>query len=126
MKISSDFVTNSSSSSFLVSADAIQQYKFEEILKEIYIESRRTWWEEDMTDEELLEGFELSENNNMNLRVMTKEEYDISEWEDTAGKEYTDQKYYVVDNNSNVRFDWSVVEDILGKHNISWEMGYCD
>ena len=34
--------------------------------------------------------------------------------------------HFIIDNDSNGRYDWDIIEEILAKYNIPWQSGYCD
>lgn len=43
-----------------------------------------------------------------------------------ADEEIMYDNHYIINNNGCSRYDWSAVKDVLAKHNIPWEYGYCD
>ena len=119
MKVRRDFVTNSSSSSFIISKDDISYDKLLEVLLEIANNERSYWDDEDVYEryDEIAYRYEIHEG--------TKE----NPYEDYSGWGYSVYHYdnhFIVDNNSCIRYDWDAVEDVLDKYNIPWHMGYCD
>ena len=113
MKVRRDFVTNSSSSSFIISRNHISYEKLLNILLEIANK------EADLADDE-----NCTDYNEISYRYEIRECTPANPYEDWYGREYNND--FVIDNNSCGRYDWSVIEDILQKYNIPWRYGYCD
>ena len=126
MKIRKDFVTNSSSSSFILSRNDITHGHLLDILLEMANIDASKWYEDD-------------------------EDGNYYSWDDVWGsgvgrynvKEYVDEPYivesyvkgiedkvynnvFVVDNDSNCRYDWDMVEEVLKRHGLECVRGYCD
>lgn len=135
-------VTNSSSSSFIISRNNITKDKLIEVLLEIANEERKYWdedgykytLEEDVHEETEKDDIYHPESKMFEPRERIKtvvasryiitegtEEYPYIDWDDY---EYTND--YIIDNESCIRYDWLVIEDVLDKYSIPWRSGYCD
>ena len=116
MKTRKDFVTNSSSSSFVISRDHVDREKLKRILLEIAnLEGKK--WDCEYTEEDIHEG---GVTHRYNITEATSEQ----PYSDYYDEEYTN--HYIIDNKSCVRYDWDVIEEVLDKHNIPFFYGYCN
>lgn len=123
MKVRRGFVTNSSSSSFIISRNDVSRDRLIEILLEIANLECKKWTDEeytldDVTDECVARRYHIDEATTDNPTKIRNG----WGWDD-------DTKYdnhFIIDNDDCVRYDWDIIEDILGKYNIPWEYGYCD
>lgn len=125
MKLRTDFVTNSSSSSFIISKDDIAKDKLINILLEILTLDRK-WYEDEDGYEEPTRETELRDGDG---EFYVSWHYHVTEGTkenpiDDYGKKY--DNHYLIDNDGNVRYDWDNVDDVLSKYGIAYQLGYCD
>lgn len=119
MKVRRDFVTNSSSSSFIISKDDISYDKLLEILLEIANEEAALYW----SDETHYENYdEIAYRYVINEGTEEKPYEYYDGWFTT--KYYTN--HFIIDNNDCGRYNWDAVDSVLAKHNIPCAYGYCD
>ena len=118
LKVRTDYVTNSSSSSFVISRNNITRGRLLEVLLEIankeceyyYDDERYTW--DDICGVCVANRYHISE---------ATPAHHITGWN---GVEY--QNDYIIDNESCIRYHWDAIEDVLDKYEIPWRKGYCD
>lgn len=128
MKYRSSFVTNSSSSSFIISKKFVTREKLVEILLEIankekeYYEDDYRYTTDDIEEDCVAYRYHITEASPEN--PYDKEDYNFWTDEIISSKKYCN--HYVVDNESCVRYSWDVIDEVLSKYNIPWEYGYCD
>ncbi len=118
MKFRSSFVTNSSSSSFVISAKDIGlDQLFNGAFREFYF-NRNDYYP---TLSQVLNNDDI----NCALFVKTGKEINDDSYDETNFLE--DELFYVIDNNCICRFDWETVREIFEeKHKINYTLGYCD
>lgn len=124
MKVRKDFVTNSSSSSFIICKDNISYDKLLKVLLEIANIESSYYFDEEYTEKDITEDCVAYRYH---ITDATKEKPHF-EYEDNwlcTGK-ITYDNHYIIDNEGCVRYDWDIIEDILSKYGISWDLGYCD
>ena len=124
MKIRKDFVTNSSSSSFIISRDQVTRGHLLDILLEMANEEGKQYnddedWSFDWND--------VTGNGVGHFKIEEYDEapYTLDDW--FNNKEYRYHDVYVVSNDCcGGRYNWDVVESVLEKHGIEFTTGYCD
>ena len=130
MKCRLSHVTNSSSSSFIISKDQIDRDRLIEVLLEI---ANKEYAYEDEEDKFTLEDDVTSDcvAYRYHIKEATKEhpldKVDIYgyEWDKYSDSVLYDN-HWVIDNESCGRYEWWIIDEILDKYGIEWERGYCD
>lgn len=127
MKCRLGHVTNSSSSSFIISNDKVDRDKLIEILLEIANKEHRCenddpdyTLEDDVTKDCVAYRYHIK-------KATKKHPLDRNgyEWNKYSGSEPYDNHWFI-DNDDCGRYDWDVIEEVLSKYGIEWEHGYCN
>lgn len=125
MKIRKDFVTNSSSSSFIISRDKVTHGRLLDILLEMANEEYKHWSND---DEEEFNWSDVSGNGVGHFRIKEYVDvpYQVYKWfgEDDIEAEY--KNVFVVENEDCGRYYWDAVEKVLNKHGLELIKGECD
>ena len=127
MKMRLGHVTNSSSSSFIISRDQVKRKKLIKILLEIANKEHRCdndepyfTLDEDVTEDCVAGRYHIKE---------ATEEHPLDEdgyeWCKYSGSDPYDNHWFI-DNESCGRYNWDVIEEVLDKYGIEWYIGYCN
>lgn len=130
MKLRFGHVTNSSSSSFIISKDQIDRDKLIEILLEIankeyeYDPEEVPFTLEDDVMSNCVAGrYHITEATKEH--PLDKVNIYGYEWDEYSDSDIYDNHWFI-DNESCGRYDWWIIDEILDKYGIEWERGYCD
>ena len=130
MKLRFGHVTNSSSSSFIISKDQIDRDKLIEILLEIANkeyeydpEEVPFTLEDDVTSDCVAGRYHITEATKEH--PLDKVNIYGYEWDEYSDSDIYDNHWFI-DNESCGRYDWWIIDEILDKYGIEWERGYCD
>ena len=114
MKIRTDYVTNSSSSSFVISRKHVTLDKLRDICVEIA--NAENYWEDDDPG--------INDYDEIAYRYVIHEATIEEPYEDYDGYTYHDN--FIVENDDCGRYNWYAIEKVLCMHGIPWHHGYCD
>ena len=122
MKIRKDFVTNSSSSSFIVSRKDITHGHLLDVLLEIANEEVKCEeydWTYDWSD--------VTGNGVSHFRIREYDDdhpYYRCSWDDNCETKFSD--VYVIDNEGCARYRWDIIDDVMNRHKLDYSIGECD
>lgn len=133
MKCRLSHVTNSSSSSFIISRDQVKRKKLIKILLEIANEEYNSYDYDDESDSN--DHYTLKDDVIDNCvayrycikKATKKHPLDNCGWN---WDKYSDSdpydNHWIIDNEDCGRYNWDVIEKVLNKYGIDWQRGYCD
>ena len=132
MKCRLSYVTNSSSSSFIISRDQVKRKKLIKILLEIANKEYSYYDDESDNDKP---QFTLDKDTTKDcvayrycIKKATKKhplDRDGCKWTKYSDSEPYDHHWFI-DNESCGRYDWDIIDEILAKYGITYKRGYCD
>jgi len=143
IKVRVDFITNSSSSSFIISTkDVDYNHLVNVVLKDYHMEMKKEFgYLKEYSEEEIASWYDpekVLNDDDSNFGLFIKNKNEIDEEDDHYGWGWSEkdkaeeikkqeEQFYVIDNNCTRRFDFDIVEKVFtGKYNIPWKYGYCD
>ena len=125
MKVRKDFVTNSSSSSFIIEKD---QLSYGQLLKYLLQIANKEATYYDETDGKPYKWKDVEKNCVAGRYKITDAtpENPYTVYEDFSDEKNVYTNHYIIDNDDCGRYDWDAIEEVLSKHGIKWNYGYCD
>ena len=124
MKVRKDFVTNSSSSSFIICKDNISYEQLLQVLLEIANKESSYYGDEEYTEEDITEDCVAQRYHIKDTTNESPHSEYTDYWLGTGEQIY--DNHYIIDNQGCVRYHWDTVDEVLSKYNIPWDLGYCD
>ena len=127
MKVRNDFVTNSSSSSFVIEKSQLSYGRLLKYLLQIANKEAEYWDGRD--NQKTYKWKDVDKNCVAGRYKITKATPEnpyktYKDFGDTEKDTFTN--HYIIDNDDCGRYDWDAVDKVLSKHGVKWEYGECD
>lgn len=131
MKIRNGFVTNSSSSSFVISKNDLTFEQVIQFVKMYQIKDKESYGEESSEDDIKLTvcNDSIKTEDWATMDVYNDKSKEIPYVDDDERKTFNDkfpEGWWYFDNDTTTRFDWSIIDEVCDYFGCNYIPGYCN